>query len=268
VAAIDLHLALRNSLLILTELARMLDHLRAAEALAEALDDRLRLGWVKCYLSNYYWWRGAAHDAVEHGQGAQAIGQQLGAVVLEVEANYYLGNAYVRLGDFRRATDSFGRNVALLEGDRVYERLGQARLPAAASLSGMGLVLAECGEFAVAAARVKEAVRIADVAKDPFMQASSRSVLCGLYCLKGDLQEAIRFGSEMLEHWEREESPFFTIDTGGEVSYAAATCVMRTVNGEQRAFARGVPASHSPTRTKLSAAAVATWSRCVLGSPT
>jgi hypothetical protein len=50
--AIDLRLELRNALLPLGEHARILDHLHAAETLAERLNDPQRLGWIACYLCN------------------------------------------------------------------------------------------------------------------------------------------------------------------------------------------------------------------------
>jgi hypothetical protein len=46
-------------------------------------------------------------------------------------------------------------------------------------------------------------------------------------------------------------------------SYAA----FRAAKGEQRVFARGVPANHSPSRTKFRAAAVARCCKRVLASP-
>jgi predicted ATPase len=53
--SIDLRLDLRNTLIALGEFEAMFDHLRAAEILAEALEDQRRLGWVSAYLSPYFW---------------------------------------------------------------------------------------------------------------------------------------------------------------------------------------------------------------------
>jgi hypothetical protein len=49
-----------------------------------------------------------------------------------------------------------------------------------------------------------------------------------------------------------------TIDPGGECFYAASGCSMSLTKADLRVLARGVPASHSPIRTKLSATAVNT----------
>src|SRR5919198_555099 len=48
--AIDLRCDLRNALVPLSDYARMLDYLRAAEALAERLGDAQRLGRISCHL--------------------------------------------------------------------------------------------------------------------------------------------------------------------------------------------------------------------------
>jgi predicted ATPase len=53
-AAIDLRLDLRQSLLPLNELARILEYLREAEGLAGKLDDPRRLGWVSAYMSGHH----------------------------------------------------------------------------------------------------------------------------------------------------------------------------------------------------------------------
>ena len=58
--AIDLRFDLRNSLLALGEYQRMLDHLREAERLAEALGDQRRRGWVAAYMAFYFWLAGGA----------------------------------------------------------------------------------------------------------------------------------------------------------------------------------------------------------------
>ena len=58
VQAIDLRLDLRNALYPLGELERILHPLAGRRALAEALDDQHRLGWVSPYLLNHFTHRG------------------------------------------------------------------------------------------------------------------------------------------------------------------------------------------------------------------
>src|SRR5262252_7039486 len=68
--AIDLRCDLRNALLPLGEHARILDHLHAAESLAERLDDPQRLGWIAGYLCNSFSVLGDYDHAIAAGQHA------------------------------------------------------------------------------------------------------------------------------------------------------------------------------------------------------
>jgi hypothetical protein len=49
--AIDLRIELRGALVPLGKLEHILEHLQAAQSLAEALDDHSRIGWVSCHLT-------------------------------------------------------------------------------------------------------------------------------------------------------------------------------------------------------------------------
>jgi hypothetical protein len=66
-------------------------------------------------------------------------------------------------------------------------------------------------------------------------------------------QHILLSGRELLE-WG-----VSTIDPGGECFYAAIGCSISLTKADLRVLASGVPASHSPIRTKLRAVAV---SRC------
>src|SRR5262249_6993078 len=57
--AIDLRLALRSALWSLGDYGRVVEYLREAEALAEALDDRHRLGQASVFLAVSFYYRGA-----------------------------------------------------------------------------------------------------------------------------------------------------------------------------------------------------------------
>jgi tetratricopeptide (TPR) repeat protein len=71
--AIDLRFDLRNALLPLDEQARIFDHLRAAEALAERLGDDQRHGRIACYLCISFTAIGEHDSALAAGQRALAL---------------------------------------------------------------------------------------------------------------------------------------------------------------------------------------------------
>ena len=122
--AIDLRFDLRNALWALGEIRQVLDYLREAATLAEALDDQPRLGRVSAYMCRYFREMGDHDGAVESGQHALAVAETLGDVALQVMAQHYLGVAYHILGDHRRAMGLLRSNVESLAGDLLRERFG------------------------------------------------------------------------------------------------------------------------------------------------
>ena len=135
--AIDLRLGLRTTLYVLGEAPeRLLDHLRRAETLAQTLGDPLRLGQVYAEMGNNFWVAGEVDRAIVYGQRALALAATLGHVGLQARAHLSLGRAYYDAGDYARAVESLERNVAILQGDLLYERFG-SNGSVAATLPGL-----------------------------------------------------------------------------------------------------------------------------------
>ena len=165
--AIDLRFDLRNALWALGEFRQMLDYLREAATLAEALDDQPRLGRVSAYMCRYFREMGDHDGAVESGQHALAVAETLGDFALQVMAHHFLGVAYHALGDHRRAMGLLRSNVESLAGDLIRERFGLAGLPAVLSRAWLARCLAELGAFPEGIAHGEEAVRIAEAVDHP-----------------------------------------------------------------------------------------------------
>jgi tetratricopeptide (TPR) repeat protein len=108
-----------------------------------------------------------------------------------VQGNFYLGQAYHRLGDYHRATDLLRSNVASLEGERLYGSFGTAGLFSIISRSILAYCLMELGVFAEAIALGEEAVRIAEAVNQPGMLASACHSASVLYLRKGAFPKAI-----------------------------------------------------------------------------
>jgi class 3 adenylate cyclase/tetratricopeptide (TPR) repeat protein len=190
-AAIDLRFACRSSLLPLGELDRILDHLRAAETLAQALADQHRLGWVSTYMTIHFSMIGQNEQGLASGRRAVALAAAGGDVRLQVVASAYLGQAEYRAGDYRPAVDRLRWSVASLTGDLVRERLGQAALPAVYSRTLLASSLAELGEFSEGTACAHEAIRIAEALDHPFSLGLAYHGAGRLHLCKGDVQKAI-----------------------------------------------------------------------------
>jgi class 3 adenylate cyclase/tetratricopeptide (TPR) repeat protein len=189
--AIDLRLELRNVLLPLAEYERILEYLCAAETLAQALDDRRRLGQVSAYLSTSWRMVGDPDRAVAAGRRALAIADTLDHFPLQILAHHYLGLAYYALGDYRQAIDVLAWNVRALVGERCQERFGLAGLPAVISRTWLVWCLAELGAFAEGLVHGEEAVRIAEGVDHPYSLVTAYYGLGLLHLRQGDLHQAI-----------------------------------------------------------------------------
>ena len=189
--AIDLRLDLRSALWPLGELERTFVYLQDAAALAEALGDQHRLGWVSTYLLTHFAQAGEPDRALAAGQRALAIAAALGEVGLKVAAQHYLGFVYRSLGDYHQAVECFRKNVAYLHGEQLHEHFGLPGLASVVSRSFLTFSLAECGAFAEGRARAEEGVRIAEVADHPFSRVMAYRAVGFRSLRQGDLHQAI-----------------------------------------------------------------------------
>ena len=165
--AIDLRLALRSALFPLREIARDLENLEAAEALALRLGDRRRLAWVLAYMTRDLSILGKPDQAIERGRRALALVPEAADFELEMLIGGYLGSVCFARGDYRQAVELLGKGVDRLGGALELERYG---LPGPASVFfRIWLVssLTRLGDFAAAGAHAEESLRIARRADQP-----------------------------------------------------------------------------------------------------
>jgi class 3 adenylate cyclase/tetratricopeptide (TPR) repeat protein len=189
--AIDLRLALHNALLPSGDSGRILACLRAAEALAAALDDPRRLGQVLHFLSYHFYQRGTYDQAIAFGQHALALATTSGDVVLQAMTNRTLGIAYQAQGDYRRAID-YHRPIMVSLGDvRRHERFGQVNLPTVISRADLAWCHAELGMFAEGRALGEEGLRIAEAADHPGSLMFAYYGIGLLSLRQGDLPRAL-----------------------------------------------------------------------------
>jgi len=201
---IDLRLELRISLQALGEFEQLVEHLREAEALADDLDDRRRLGRVSVYRARYSWYACDFASAVELGQRALSAAGALPDLALQILANNFLGDVYTSLADYDRAQDLFERNLAVLHGDLLRERFGGAMLASVFCSRGLAFCRAERGEFLEAAAHGAEAVHRAEAGDDAQGIIEACTALGHVYLAQGEPSRAIPIferGLELCQTW-------------------------------------------------------------------
>ena len=219
---IDVQLDLRRALFPLGDHGRILKHLSEAERLAEALGDERRLAHVLIYLAAVSWTLGDPERALEIGNRARAIAERLGDPALQILGNFYLGLANHQRGDYRRAIHLHGTNVALLQGDLVYERFGLPSLPSVVSRHWLAWSLGEIGEFAEGMLRAHEAIRIAELVDQPFSLIIAYLCLGGLGLQKGDLTVAIPALQRSLGFSETWNIPLWLPSVASRLGYVYA----------------------------------------------
>ncbi len=209
---IDLRFDLRSALQALGEHERVFEYLRDAERLASALGDQDRLGWASAYLSQYLWRMddGPAR-AEELGQRALRIAMTEPALrrqtpfALQVVANFFLGQGYFNVGDYRRAIEHCQRNVTVLEGERAHERLGLTGLPSVLSRTWLAWSLAEQGQFKEALMHADEALSIAETAGQAYSVAAASLAIGQVQLVRGVFGQAIptlERAAELCRSWD------------------------------------------------------------------
>jgi DNA-binding NtrC family response regulator/tetratricopeptide (TPR) repeat protein len=165
--AIDLRFDLRTALLPLGEFARMIEHLREAERLAERLGDRRRLCQGALYAAGHLRLRmGNAAEARRASTRALELAESLDDPSLRVAATAYLGQALYDGGEYAKAAELFERNVAFV-GNNRRDRFGLPQLPAVHQRTTLAWCLAELGRFDEATPRGREAIAIAESVEAP-----------------------------------------------------------------------------------------------------
>jgi class 3 adenylate cyclase/tetratricopeptide (TPR) repeat protein len=190
--AIDLRLGIRPALTALGEApGRLFDHLRSAETLAQTLGDHLRLGWVYADMSVLFCAAGEVERAIDYSQRTLALAATLGHIGLQARAHIHLGMAYHDMGDYPRAVESLGWNVANLQGDLLSERAGTNGSIAASSRAFLSYCHAELGAFTEGLAMAEEGLRLAETVNYPFTQVEACYGVSVVYLRQGDVPRAI-----------------------------------------------------------------------------
>jgi class 3 adenylate cyclase/tetratricopeptide (TPR) repeat protein len=188
--AIDLHFSVRSPLAALGEGERLLEHVRTAEVLANALDDQRRLARANAYLARELSAQGEHEQAVTACERAIAMARTLDDYGLGVLATLFMGNACYCLGDYPKAAEVLTRNLVPLDSPIVRDRLGGIGLPFAFSRMSLGLSLGECGEFVEAVARCTEAIQIAEAVGHPYSVTMTHRGMSVLQLRRGNLHQA------------------------------------------------------------------------------
>jgi tetratricopeptide (TPR) repeat protein len=186
----EIRLELRQTLNQLGEIARMLERLLEANALAERLNDDSRRGRVCALMTTIHTSRGEPNEALVTGTRALAIAGRLGDLRLRILTTSFLVTAHYHRGEYERAVQLATDNLAVLPADWVYESFGATQPASVFDRVQLMWSLAELGRFAEAVEPEAEAIRIAARTQHAFTVGLAHNAAGTLHLLKGDWAQA------------------------------------------------------------------------------
>jgi DNA-binding SARP family transcriptional activator len=186
--AVDIRNELDQALVSLGQYREALDHLREAERLALAADDRARLTRTLSTMCARLRVIGDHDGARDAGRRAADLAASLDDHRLAVTAAFRLGQAHLATGDFRGAVDLLRH---CLERERGGSTDAERWHGGASARTWLVLALTGLGRFDEGIAHGEEAVRLAAADENRYAVTQAQAFLGRLLVLRGDLAHAI-----------------------------------------------------------------------------
>jgi class 3 adenylate cyclase/tetratricopeptide (TPR) repeat protein len=185
--AVDLRLALYVTLLPLNQLRPLLERLREAETLAQALDDRERLGWARLHLCHIGGLLAEdLHPMMDLAFDVIGIAQGLGIQRMEADGYFWAGCWAYALGQHRRAVDLLRKGVdarRVRQPGQPTRNVGQSGYVA--------MFLAELGDFSEAESAAEITMRDPETTMGhPWNLVNASWQIAWFHALRGDLDRA------------------------------------------------------------------------------
>lgn len=194
---IDLRFELRHSCVPLRDHERILAHLQEADAAARQVGDRLRLAWTLVYKTHGLYLAGAGAQALEAGQRAMTLAEEVGDAGVQESAIFYLAQVHHWLGNYGQGTELLRRSVTGLESE-----LAQRGLPAKQYVNCrmvLAWCLAERGQFGEALARADEAIQAAEKNTRAYDLVHAQCGAGLVHLRRGDFAAAMAASSRAVE---------------------------------------------------------------------
>ncbi len=202
--SIDIRFDLRNSLHPLGHLESCLDHLQKVQAQATQLADKRRLGQVSSFLCQYYRLMGNLDPAIEAGERAMAIAEELDYLPLRIVASGHLGPALTARGEHHRAAQILTAGVERLQAELAADAMGTTGILGVFTRVYLIGSLVELGEFDRALVHAKESVEIARGANHVYSLAFSYYGIGTVLAHQGEISQSIGIleqGLDLCQSW-------------------------------------------------------------------
>jgi tetratricopeptide (TPR) repeat protein len=187
---VDVRFSLHDALLPVGAYERIVDVVKAAEAIARELGDQRRLGRAYSYLSHHAWIALSDHEsAITYAERALDIARKESNAPLEIVANFYIGQTRHSQGDLSAALAAFSHNIALLS-------TGTSRRPFDTfylinSCEWAAYPYSELGRFEEGLTQADRGLQLAETSGNPIYVIAACTGLGLLYAARGDFSRAI-----------------------------------------------------------------------------
>lgn len=195
--AFDIHVELRAVLRQLGEVRPMLEHLRAAEALAQQLGDDRRRGRACALMTTVLSTLDELDEAVATGRRAVQIATAAGDSKLRIVATSCLEHAHYYRGEYEQVVDIATENLAALPNESALEYFGMAIPPSIFTRGWMVMSLVELGRFSEAARYAAELIRLTEPSDQVHTLAWSHLTASMPHLFKGEWTTAY----SLIEQW-------------------------------------------------------------------
>jgi tetratricopeptide (TPR) repeat protein len=186
--AVDIWADLDRALVSLGEYREALEHLREAERLALAADDRARLARTLSRICARLRTIGDHDGALDAGRRAVDLAAELDDRRLAVTTTFRLGQAHLAIGEFQHAVELLRHCLEIERGGSADAESGRG---AASTRTWLVLALTGLGGFEEGIAHGEEAVRRAAADEDLYAVTQAQAFLGRLLVVRGDLARAI-----------------------------------------------------------------------------
>jgi DNA-binding SARP family transcriptional activator len=216
----ELRFLVRHALFPLPERPLILEELREAERLAQALGDEARLARTLALIANELWMRGEHQAALTAAEQGRARAAALTYAELAAVTDFRLGQIRHTLGNYPAAVEALRRCMSFLDNRRLQVFYITPEYPMAAGW--LAWTLAELGRFDEAIVRGTEAVEIVETVQNAYGLAHACFHLGLAHVLRGDLEPALAVLARGVEVCRAREFPVLSVINSAELGYAQA----------------------------------------------
>jgi tetratricopeptide (TPR) repeat protein len=189
---IDLRFNMRSALFPLGRHDDWADHIRAAESLANEMNDTASLARAYNYLCSHHWIHGRHQEAIALGEKNLQLAQSIGDFSVEVTSKFHLGIPFLYTGNIDRQV-ALHREVALqLSGPTALKRHGLSSVPAITARGYLAWGLAELGNFDEAGVWAQEALELSGRVRNHFSTGFAQACIGLAYLRSGEVDTALK----------------------------------------------------------------------------